>query len=138
ERAASQWTAFVFGERIRWPELEFDLDQQQAELAGLAGEIDRAPVDARAEIARNGDSFTVEIIPEQPGLQLSVEASAARVREALAQGKLGPVDLVTQVEPAALPSSAFRQPKADAERMLSAPVTLTLDDKKWTLGRDEI
>jgi vancomycin resistance protein YoaR len=138
ERAAAQWTALVFGQRIAWPDLEFDAAQQEAELSRFAAEVYRAPADASAQIARLGGGFSVNVTPEQPGLRLLLAESGERVREALSHGDLGPIDLATEVEAPALTTADFREPKAQVERALAGPLYLTLDNRRWALAPDEI
>jgi vancomycin resistance protein YoaR len=138
ERAAAQWAALLLGERLQQPKFLFDEARMDAVIGEMAKAIERPPTDARIAVIPAPDGGAVVITPEEYGLDVRVSESAQRARAALAHGLPAKSDLI--VEPAAPAAMAadFQAAKAQAEQAISAPVTLTFENKRWTVSREEI
>jgi len=138
ERLAMQWAALLRGERLAESGLAVDAEQEEAVLRRIADEVNRPARDARVQLTRAGDGVSVDIVPEQAGLALLVPESLGRVSQAMESDLPTTVDLVADVTPPSATKADFRQAKAEAERMLAAPLVFTLEDRRWTIGRAEL
>ncbi len=138
QRAAAQWGALLLGERFQQPKLMFDNARMELVIAQMAESIERPPVDARIEITPTADGGSVTIVPERVGLHVRVPESAELARSVLVGGLPAKSELL--VEPAAPSAIAadFQTAKAQAERAMAAPLTLTYENKQWTVSRQEI
>lgn len=90
-------------------------------LQNIATTLDTLPVNAQLAL----DGSTIVATPGQPGQQLDVEASAARVLRAFADGT-STVELVLTIIP---PTIAVAEPAlTQAQAWLAQPFTLVVDD----------
>jgi vancomycin resistance protein YoaR len=137
-RALAQWAALLLGERLQQPKFLFDEPRMEAAIAEMAQAIERPPHDARIEVIPAPDGGTVVITPEEFGLEVRIPESIERTRAALAGGLPARADLVVQPAAPAAVAADFREAKAQAEQAMSAPVTLTFENKRWTVSREEI
>jgi len=138
QRAFAQWGALILGERFQQPRLMFDDDRMEMVIAQMSESIERPPVDARVEIIPSADGGTVTVVPEQIGLHVRVPESAERARAALAGGLPGRSDLLTEPALPAATAAEFQPAKVQAERAMSEPLTLTFENKRWTVSREDI
>lgn len=138
QRALAQWGALLLGERFQRPRLLFDEARMEAAITSMAKMIDRPPVDARIEVVPAPDGGSIVITPEEYGREVRVEESAQRAQAALAGGLPAKADLVIVPSAPAVTAADFQEAKAQAEQAISAPVTLTFENKRWTVGREEI
>lgn len=139
QRVASQWGALLFGARFSSPLLQFDPDRQQAVLQRIAGEIDRAPVDARIDVqVGQSGGVTVATVPEIAGARLQIPESGQRMREAINRGLTAVVDLVVAADQPALTRSGIESARSRAERMVQGPTTLTLNNNNWSIPSADI
>jgi vancomycin resistance protein YoaR len=97
----------------------------------LGREIDQPDRDAALRLR----GLNPEVVPGRPGRRLDREAAAATIVAALAGFERLPVSLPVRVERPAVTASALRPVAAQARTVLSAPVTLTLDQTRWKLPR---
>jgi vancomycin resistance protein YoaR len=138
QRALTQWAALILGERLQQPKFLFDEPRMEAALMDMSKSIERPPHDARIAVIPGRDGGTVVITPEEFGLDVRIPESTQRARAALAHGLPARADLVVEsAAPAAL-AADFQAAKAQAEQAMSAPVTLTFENKRWTVSREEI
>jgi len=75
------------------------------------------------------------VVPGRPGRELDREAAATTIVAALAGFERLPVSLPVRVERPIVTASALQPVAAQARTVLSAPVTLTLDQTRWRLAR---
>jgi vancomycin resistance protein YoaR len=138
QRIVDQWSALVLGQRLLQSGIEFDTDQVEAVLQTVAADVDRPAKDAQVQLTRS-DSASVSIVPEQPGTRLLVAQSAERVREALAGPSIpSSIELVTEPLAPEITTADWQQAKGQVERAIASPLTLTFEDRRWTIGRGEI
>ncbi len=120
------------------PVIVFDESEARRYLEALAEDIDVAPVDA----AISFDGTTPLVEPGQAGRRLDVDATLASLSAVLRRLKQAEVDLVVpQVAPAVEDAEPAR---AEAERLLDGPLTLTLADPEegdlgpWVIPPEEL
>ncbi|MPZ15288.1 MAG: hypothetical protein GEU73_12835 [Chloroflexi bacterium] len=132
ERAAAQWSAFLFGERMPPPVLQFNVQQRDAALQQIAAEFDRPAQDARIEIVASGQGASVVLTPEVIGSRLVVSESSLRIQEATRDSVPPSVDLVVQSLAPSATSADFTDAQEQTERMLAGPLTLEFEGQRWT------
>lgn len=138
QRSVIQWRALLFGQALLGPALELDRATQEATLQRIAGEIDRPVRDARIEITSSRDGVAVVLTPEAVGTRVVLVESADRLQAAIAAGLPAEVDLVVETDRPAVTAADLQAVKAQAERMLAAPLILTVGDRRWTISREDI
>lgn len=138
QRATDQWSALIFGQRVRDAGLVLDDRKVEATLSALGSEVNRPPQDAKITVSRSGDDPRVILSPEEKGSRISVAATAERLRDAVARGLPSEVELAIEVAPPTTTAADLQAAKNEAERMISGPLSVTLDPQRWTLSRDEI
>jgi len=138
QRGASQWAAYFFSRQFGRPAPRFDLDRQEAELRGIAAQLDRPARDAQIKLVPAADGPIVTVTPEQAGFRLLVDESAQRLRDALTAGVPAAVDLVVETENPTATASDYADAQSQAERIVSEPLVISFQDKRWTIGRDEV
>ena len=99
------------------------------ELGLLSADVDRAHVDAHLE--RHG--LTVDVVHGETGLKLQTDAASPLIVNALGSFDRLPVRLPVAVEPPKVTVPDLARAQRLAQRVLSAPVTLTIEDTKRTL-----
>lgn len=106
-----------------------DSGQLHAFLSAVAAEIDREPANAALSV-RNGQLVVGQ---PAPGRRVDREATAQRVvvPRTATQSR---VDVVTTSVPPAITSVGVQEAQAAAQRILSAPLTLRLGERSWTLS----
>jgi vancomycin resistance protein YoaR len=97
----------------------------------FAREIDQRHRDAALRLR----GLEPEVVPGRPGRELDREAAAATIVAALASFERLPVSLPVRVERPSVTAATLRPVAAQARTVLSAPVTLTLDETRWKLPR---
>jgi vancomycin resistance protein YoaR len=97
----------------------------------LAGEIDQKHRDAALKLR----GLKPQVVPGRSGHKLDREAAAATIVAALAGFERLPVSLPVRVERPAVTTSQLKPVASQARTVLSAPVTLVLDETRWRLPR---
>jgi vancomycin resistance protein YoaR len=97
----------------------------------LAGELDQDHRDAALRLR----GLEPVVVPARPGRELDRNAAAATIVAALAGFERLPVSLPVRVERPTVTTSALQPVAAQARMVLSAPVTLSLDQTRWRLPR---
>ena len=102
--------------------------QLAALLHAIAAEIDREPVNAGLQV-RNGQLVTGQAAP---GRKVDISATSERVS---VPHSLTPqrVEVVVASTAPVVSDAAIQEAQSQAARILSAPLTLRLGDKTWTL-----
>lgn len=114
--------------------LTVDHARLDAYLDGLAPEIAREPEDAR--LVADGAAITIQ--PARNGIALDLDA--ARRDTLAAIQRVMPADVVLQSLslPPNLDAAELAAARAAAETLLSGPVTVALDDRRWTVSVDRL
>ena len=81
------------------------------------------------------DNLQVQSTPARTGYQLNVEASAARIAQALAAGQGTDIELTVTTMPPLLTDQGITEARASLQRLLSAPVSITFSGRDWTLDK---
>jgi vancomycin resistance protein YoaR len=97
----------------------------------LASQIDQEHRDAALRLR----GLEPVVVPDRPGRELDREAAAATIVAALAGFERLPVSLPVRVERPMVTMSALQPVAARARTVLSAPVTLSLEQTRWRLPR---
>lgn len=97
----------------------------------LARQIDQA--DREAALRLRG--LQVALVPGREGRALDREAATATIVQALAGFKRLPVALPVRVQRPAVTGAALKPVAAQVRTVLSAPVTLSLEQTRWRLPR---
>jgi vancomycin resistance protein YoaR len=97
----------------------------------VASEIDQEHRDAALRLR----GLHPVVAPDRPGRELDRQAAAAAIVAALAGFERLPVSLPVRVERPAVTASALQPVAAQVRTVVSAPVTLSLDQTRWRLPR---
>jgi hypothetical protein len=134
-RFATQFGLWRQGRSFEHPSAAFDVAAQADALKRIAAEIDR-PV-SEPKLTLRSD-FTVDLQPSQSGRRLDIEESRQRLQQALSLRAVTRVELaVTET----LAGEAIGNPVAAQEQanlLLSGPVTLKFDERRWVLDRPQL
>jgi len=134
ERLGAQVSALVRGYAASAQEMGTDRARLQGYLAGLARSIDRPVKDAELVI---GSDLSVTISPSVIGRKLDLSAAAAAVERAAADGS-DSIDLpVAETKPQRVEKD-LEEARAKLSRMLSGPVVMEFEGRRWTLSAKEI
>lgn len=120
----------VPADRANPARLTASLDESalRARLAAIAAEIDHQP--RNAQVTLEDDQFVV--VPSQEGARVNLSACAADIVQA-SIGANRTVPLSVEALPAAIQAHQLTETAAVANKMVSAPIVLKLDDRSWTL-----
>lgn len=113
------------------PRTVFDPRTARQYLKRIASEIERPPRDADIVLA----GLTAEVIPSRAGVSLDVDVALAEVQNRLLTLSDAPIDLKVETIPPAIDDAPVREAKARIDRLLSAPVVVRYQDKRWTIDR---
>jgi len=138
ERAIAQWRALFFSAKFDTPTPAFDQSKVDGELSRMAAQVDRPAQDAHLDLTTAGDRVLATIAHEETGVRLLAPQSTQRIRQALATGIPASVDLVVETEDPGATTADFQVAKAQADRILSAPLNLAFEEKHWTLTPVEV
>jgi len=138
QRVFGRWGAVFLGSRLTEPLLQIDSDEMESELQAIADEVERPTQDARIDLIPSGDDYSVAIVGEQPGTRILVAETAERVRKAVAAGLPATITLAMETTEPSITTADLQSARTQAQRILSQPLTFTLDDKRWTVSRAEI
>ena len=110
------------------------LNELQCNLAlrRLAAEIDRPPRSAGLDLS----GVAPRSEPAVSGRELDVDATRARLQEAIRSGLPGALDLVIRTLPPTVVDAESARQRAAA--LLARRVTVTFDGHAWTLGREVV
>ena len=108
----------------------FDPVAMGAFMQALAGAVDRPTTDASLALRPEG---TVEYVDGQSGRTLQVEATQRRLEEALLRPDVGHVELLIDEQVPRVGSAELATAKAQADAMLSAPLTVNFEELRWEL-----
>jgi len=106
------------------PIITYDEAQARRYLDTLAEQVEVAPTDAALSL----EGATPVAEPSHPGRRLDVDATLAYLSPALKRMTAAHVDLVVREIPPAIKDA--EQARAEAERLLSDPLTLTISDPR--------
>ncbi len=134
ERASAQWGSLVRGYAVESSGVGIDRAKLQGYLTRLAQEIDRPVKDAELVI---GEDLSVQVIPSVVGRKLDV-AAAAKAIEQVVLTTTPSVELpVAQTQPKRLERD-LEGARSKLSSMLSGPVSLEFQGRRWTLSVKEI
>ena len=108
----------------------FDPVAMAAFMQALAGAVERPTTDAGLALRPEG---TVEYIEGQSGRTLQVEATQRRLEEALVRPEVGHVELLIDEQQPRVGSAELATAKAQADALLSAPLSITFEELRWEL-----
>ncbi len=111
-----------------------DDDMADSALSRIAAQIDVAPVDAGLAI----EDGQIKMIEDQPGKVVDVEALREQLRALVTTLHTTELAIPMKVEEAVVQADDMAEAKAQAETMISAPIVLQSEDKKWTLTTAQI
>ena len=134
-RFSTQFGLWRQGRTFEQPSAAFDPTAQTAVLERLAHEVARPVLEARLTVKPD---YTVELQPAQVGRRLDVDASRRRIQEALSVQGVSKIDLVVEEMTPKNAENNLDRAREQAERILSAPVTLTHEGKVWGLERAQL
>jgi vancomycin resistance protein YoaR len=103
------------------------------QVATIAQQVDRAPVDARLSIADG----QVSVSQDNPGVSVDQPATLAAIRQGLLAGTT-PIAIVTRSLDPAVPKSALDPVAADAQKRLDKGLVLTAEGQSWQLGPSDV
>ena len=114
----------------------FELDDQALEafVRDVADAVDTPVREATLTVGPSGAGVALSVV----GVQVNVDKTAQRVRDALARGLMDEVDVVTEEVKPAITESDLIEAKAAAEKIVSAPIVLTYGSRTWTIERPEL
>lgn len=116
------------------PVLDLNEVQRTGYLNRLAREVDRPAVNASVRV----EGSSVSAAPSQKGLRLNIEATSQRLAQALIAGDSRPVDLVVEELIPAIGDGDVTDAVSGAATILSAPVTVVLDERTAMLEGDGV
>ncbi|MBI4317428.1 MAG: VanW family protein [Chloroflexi bacterium] len=117
------------------PLLAVDAIRQNAFLSALVRQIDQPPADARLIIRPD---MRVDLVPSKVGRKVDTAELAERLRETLVTLSDGTVDIPVEETSPRVGDAAAQQASVDAEKMLSAPISLSYQGRSWVLQREDI
>jgi vancomycin resistance protein YoaR len=120
----------VFGADIHPP-----TEVYEPALDFFVGKLARGIDQQDREAALRLRGLNPEIVPGRPGRKLDRRAAAPTIVAALAGFERLPVSLPVRIERPAVTEAALQPVAARTRTVLSAPVTLTLDETRWKLPR---
>ncbi|MGE5618512.1 MAG: VanW family protein [Sphingomonadaceae bacterium] len=134
ERLSAQWGALVRGHTVESSGAAVDRPKLQSYLARLAQEIDRPVEDAELVI---GEDLRVRVTPSVVGRKLDVAGAASAIERAIVTAS-ATVDLpVTETQPTRVEKD-LEEARARVSRMLSGPVALEFQGRRWDLSLEDI
>lgn len=116
------------------PVLDLNEVQRTGYLNRLAKEVDRPPINASVRV----EGSMVSAAASQKGLRLNIEATSQRLAQALIAGDSKPVDLAIEEIVPAVGDGDVAEAVSGAATILSAPVTLVLDERIAVLEGDQV
>ena len=134
ERLSAQIAALAQGYSVESPGVGADRTKLQAYMTRLAQEIDRSVKDAQLTI---GDDLSVSVSPAVVGRKLDVAAATASVEKAALSGDATVALPVAETQPKIVEQD-LAEARTKVSRMVSGPVTLEFEGKRWTLSPKEI
>ena len=120
------------------PVITYEQSEARRYLEALSEEVDEAPVDATLSF----DGLTPVAEPAQSGRRMDVDATLTALSPALMELRSSRVDLVVEDVPPDIGDA--EQARAEAERILSNPLTLTLADPRegdpgpWEIAPEQL
>jgi vancomycin resistance protein YoaR len=111
-----------------------DDEMADAKLAEIATELNVAPVDAGLAI----EDGKIKVIEDKLGQEVDVDALREELRGLLTTMHSTEVAIPLKEIPPEVTAEDNAEAQALAETMISAPITLTGGDKKWTITPDQI
>ena len=112
-----------------------DRVELDAFMEALAGAVERPVVDARVDIRPSG---AVEMTDAQVGRKLSIDDTRRRLEDALARPDAQYVSLAVETVTPRVSSADLADARAEAERLLSAPIVLRFEDGERVMSVQEI
>lgn len=100
----------------------------------VAEAVDTPARDASLIVRETG----AEIAASSVGVKVDVEATKQRLRDAVAEGLPDRVAVVAEVTRPQIVEADLTEARAAAQRIVSAPITLTYDQRTWTISPAEL
>lgn len=101
----------------------------------IARAVDRPAVNARLRV--NPD-HSVQVVPEQAGVQLDQVASRDLITAALISGRTAPIDLPVKTIAPAITAADLAPTQQRLQALLAGPITVSFGGQSWTLGLDDV
>lgn len=135
DRLGGQLASLRIGSAVAQPVLEVDAAKRSAFLAQVAKEIDQTAVSAEVQI-KPGPQVVIQ--KGKTGQRLNVDATGKLIDQSISSLAGVSVDLVVDQVPSGLTDVGLAPVKAQAEKMVSAPVVLKFGDRSWSIARQQI
>ena len=133
-RLAEQMEALLKGYSVEAPGIQVDLPKLQSYVAQWGRQVDRPVKDAELVI---GDDLSVRVTPSVVGRKLDATKAVTELERAIVTGAPS-VDLpVTETQPGRTEKD-LEAARVTLSRMLSGPVALEFEGKRWSLSQKEI
>jgi vancomycin resistance protein YoaR len=116
--------------------VRLDETRIRATLQPMAAETDRPPRDGRLEV-QGGEP---RVVPGEAGEVMDLAATVAAIQETLLKPGAGERSVSATVQPRepALTEARLEPARAQAVRIVGAPLTLRLGSRTWTISRDAL
>ncbi|MGQ9675920.1 MAG: VanW family protein [Chloroflexota bacterium] len=132
DRLRSQFSAIGGGVVAIKPILSADEAKRTAFFARLARQIDQPVRDATLAVDKNAPAVVFRTA--QPGLRLDIEKSIQVLEQAIINQSSRSTELVVEKTDPSVVDSDLQEARAQAEKMLSAPIQLQFEGDSWTLA----
>jgi vancomycin resistance protein YoaR len=106
-----------------------------SELGGIAAVVDQPAVDAKLVVSPD---HQVDVAPEREGRRLDDAAARKLIADALTSGAGGPVALPVVAVAPKVRASDLQAARAQAQKILAAPVEATYEGRTWELSVDDL
>lgn len=130
ERMSQQFDLAFRGSAYEIVAPAYDINQLRLFMTALSGAVDRPVRDAGLTLTPDG---AVQFIDGEAGRKLQVDVTRRRLEEALARSDIAVAELAIEETPPKIGSEDLAAARAQAEMLLSAPITLRHADAEWTL-----
>ena len=130
----------MYGDQSIAPTFTIDTNQQASLLQRIAGEVNRPAVNASIKVQPD---VTVKIIPGQIGRAVDVPATLAEIQKSFRDSaepvpSAADINLVVKEVQPDISENDLQTAKQDAEKMLSAPLTVQFQNSSWSLDRGNL
>lgn len=115
--------------QIVTPTLDVDRVRSLDFMQRLAREVDVTMLNATLGI----ENLQVATSPARTGYRLDIETSAARIVDALRDGRGGEVTLVVAVQKPQVSDAGIAEARVTLQRLIAAPISLAFRATDWTL-----
>lgn len=131
DRLRSQFAAITGGVVAIKPVLTADESKRTAFFVRLARQIDQPVRDASVAVDKNVPAVVFRTA--QPGLRLDLDKTTQVLEQAIANQSSRSIELVVEKTDPSIVDSDLETARAQAEKMLSAPLHLQFEGDSWTI-----